>query len=64
MYWIVLVTVDIEDGEIHISLQKMSKGETWMSALKGHVGLDPFTEEKVKKQMMLERFQEEVCHYY
>jgi len=37
----------------------MSKAETWVSALKGHVSLDPVEQEKVKKAIMLERFQEE-----
>merc|ERR1712125_243975 len=47
----------IEDGELHI--QKMRKGETWSSALKGHGQLDVFSEQEVNKKLMLERFQEE-----
>eukprot|EP01111_Echinosteliopsis_oligospora_P012959 TRINITY_DN4530_c0_g1_i4.p1 TRINITY_DN4530_c0_g1~~TRINITY_DN4530_c0_g1_i4.p1 ORF type:complete len:154 (+),score=46.79 TRINITY_DN4530_c0_g1_i4:41-502(+) len=49
----------LEDGEIHISLQKMLKGEMWLSALKGQQPLDPLSEEEVKKKLMLERFQSE-----
>jgi len=37
----------------------MSKGETWLSALAGHEHLDTFKAEEVKKQLILERFQEE-----
>jgi len=49
----------VEDGELHITLSKLSKGETWLGALKGHQQLNPMEEEKAKKQLMLERFQEE-----
>jgi hypothetical protein len=51
----------IADGELIINLQKMYKAETWESALKGHRGqtVDAFTKEQLKKQMMIERFQEE-----
>jgi len=49
----------IEDGELHIQLQKMRRGETWHSALKGHGQLDLFTEQEVQKKIMLERFQDE-----
>jgi len=49
----------LDDGVIHIALQKMSKGTTWNSALKGHQSLDLLSQEGVKKQLMLERFQEE-----
>jgi len=49
----------LEDGTLHITLQKMSKGETWLSALKGHQPIDAFSQEELKKKMMLERFQEE-----
>lgn len=50
------------DGEININLQKMLKGEAWNCALIGKAGEknDPFTQEEVKKQLMIERFQEEV----
>lgn len=30
-----------EDGELHIQLGKMRKGEVWKSALKGHAALNP-----------------------
>eukprot|EP00397_Hematodinium_sp_SG-2012_P036723 GEMP01039679.1.p1 GENE.GEMP01039679.1~~GEMP01039679.1.p1 ORF type:complete len:167 (+),score=29.05 GEMP01039679.1:116-616(+) len=49
----------IEDGELHIQLEKARKGETWNSALVGHGQLDMFTEQEVQKKIMLERFQEE-----
>eukprot|EP00743_Colponemidia_sp_Colp-15_P003072 GILK01003320.1.p1 GENE.GILK01003320.1~~GILK01003320.1.p1 ORF type:complete len:183 (+),score=22.84 GILK01003320.1:52-549(+) len=49
----------IEDGELHINLQKSAKGETWLAALKGHQALDSFTQSEVQKKLMLERFQEE-----
>lgn len=48
-----------EDEEIHISLQKIYKAQTWTSACKGHSTLDPMTEAAVKKNILLERFQEE-----
>jgi len=48
-----------EDKVIHVSSQKMIKGETWNAAFKGHEQLDPISQEKVKRQMMLERFQAE-----
>eukprot|EP00434_Breviolum_minutum_P029581 symbB.v1.2.026157.t1/scaffold2591.1/size75417/7 len=48
----------IEDGELHIQLQKVHKGETWHAALKGHGQLDMFSEQEVNKKLMLERFQE------
>ncbi|PHJ19286.1 nuclear movement protein domain containing protein [Cystoisospora suis] len=35
----------IEDGELHILLCKMKKGEVWSAALRGHGGaLDPFSQ--------------------
>mmetsp|Transcript_23402 Transcript_23402/g.51383 ORF Transcript_23402/g.51383 Transcript_23402/m.51383 type:complete len:166 (+) Transcript_23402:170-667(+) len=49
----------IEDGELHLQLQKAHKGEAWGSALKGHGQLDLFSEREVNKKLMLERFQEE-----
>lgn len=53
------------DGEININLQKMNKAEAWESALGGRAGavLDPYSKEEVKKKLMLERFQQEVCLY-
>jgi hypothetical protein len=49
------------DGEININLQKMNKAEMWECALRGHGGekIDAFTQEEVKKKLLLERFQEE-----
>lgn len=49
------------DGEININLQKMNKAETWEAALLGREGsvVDPTTKEEMRKQMMLDRFQEE-----
>eukprot|EP00401_Gymnodinium_catenatum_P069015 CAMPEP_0117545418 /NCGR_PEP_ID=MMETSP0784-20121206/46083_1 /TAXON_ID=39447 /ORGANISM="" /LENGTH=175 /DNA_ID=CAMNT_0005342261 /DNA_START=44 /DNA_END=571 /DNA_ORIENTATION=+ len=49
----------IEDGELHIQMQKAHKGETWSSVLRGHGQLDMFSEQEVNKKLMLERFQEE-----
>ena len=47
------------DGELAIDLCKVARGRTWESPLEGKGGLDPVTREEVKKDMMLERFQEE-----
>ncbi|KAL8275741.1 hypothetical protein Esti_000304 [Eimeria stiedai] len=49
----------LEDGELHIQLGKMRKGEVWKSALKGHVPLNAVAAEEVQKKLMLERFGEE-----
>ncbi|CDJ38395.1 nuclear movement domain-containing protein, putative [Eimeria tenella] len=49
----------MEDGELHIQLGKMRKGEVWKSALKGHATLNPLAAEEVQKKLMLERFGEE-----
>lgn len=49
----------LEDGELHITLQKATKGQVWPSALAGRGALDPITSETVRKQLLLERFQEE-----
>jgi hypothetical protein len=49
----------IEDGEIHFTLTKMRKAETWPSVFKGHGELDPLAKAEVQKKMLLERFQEE-----
>ena len=48
-----------EDDEIQISLQKMFKAQTWTWACKGHTTLDPMVESEMKKNILLERFQEE-----
>lgn len=57
-------------GEINITLQKLHRAEPWLRALAGRVdklSLDnasttnnQLSEEEVKKEMMLQRFQEEV----
>ena len=52
-YWM------IEDDELHIQLAKMKKAETWLQALKGHETMDPLMTEEVKKNILLERFQQE-----
>ncbi|KAJ1453724.1 HSP20-like chaperone [Pelagophyceae sp. CCMP2097] len=54
-YWM------LRDGEINIVFQKMRKGETWESALRGRGGaaVDPLTRQEIQKELMLERFQEE-----
>lgn len=53
-------TWTLEDGLLHLSLTKGSKGATWESLLKGHTPSDPFTQSEVQKSLMLERFQAEV----
>ncbi|DBA04815.1 TPA: hypothetical protein N0F65_004452 [Lagenidium giganteum] len=52
-YWM------LDGGELNINLQKMKKGLTWSSVFVGHGELDPLAQEATRKQMMLERFQEE-----
>ena len=52
-------TWTLEDGLLHLSLTKGSKGATWESLLKGHTPSDPFTQSEVQKSLMLERFQAE-----
>lgn len=49
----------VSDNVIEVNLQKALQGETWPCALKGHGALNPVNEEKIKKEMMLERFQRE-----
>lgn len=49
----------LEDGVLHLTLCKGSKGVTWPSLLKGHAPVDPFTQQEVQKSLMLERFQTE-----
>jgi len=49
----------MEDGELHFTLLKMAKGETWPSVFKGHEQLDAFSMQEVQKSIMKERFQEE-----
>ncbi|KAF0922820.1 hypothetical protein E2562_002070 [Oryza meyeriana var. granulata] len=49
----------IEDGEMHITLQKREKGKTWSSPIQGQGSLDPCTADQEQKRLMLQRFQEE-----
>ena len=49
----------LEDGELHFTLLKMAKGETWPSVFKGHESLDTFSMQEEQKRIMKERFQEE-----
>mmetsp|Transcript_25745 Transcript_25745/g.66597 ORF Transcript_25745/g.66597 Transcript_25745/m.66597 type:complete len:157 (-) Transcript_25745:277-747(-) len=49
----------LEDGVLHLSLAKGSKGVTWASMLKGQQALDPYSQSEVQKSLMLERFQAE-----
>ena len=52
-------TWTLEDGILHLSLTKGSKGQTWECLLKGHTPNDPYTQSEVQKSLMLERFQAE-----
>lgn len=52
-------TWTLEDGILHLSLTKGSKGQTWDCLLKGHTPNDPYTQSEVQKSLMLERFQAE-----
>jgi hypothetical protein len=54
-------TWTLEDGVLHISLTKGSKGQAWECLLKGHTPVDPYTASEVQKSLMLERFQAEVA---
>ncbi|XP_051216717.1 uncharacterized protein [Lolium perenne] len=49
----------IEDGELHITLQKREKGKTWASPIQGQGSLDPYAADEEQKRLMLQRFQEE-----
>lgn len=49
----------MEDGEIHFTLTKAKKAETWPSVFKGHGELDEASKMEVQKRLLLERFQEE-----
>ena len=49
----------LEDGVLHLSITKGSKGVTWECFLKGHAPNDPYTASEVQKSLMLERFQAE-----
>lgn len=50
---------DADGRELHIELNKATKGETWPAALRGHA-LDAASTEEEQKRLMLERFQQEV----
>jgi len=49
----------LEDGELHLSMKKMSKAESWLGALARHAAANPEFEAEAKRQMLLQRFQEE-----
>ena len=49
----------MEDGEIHITLTKGSRGVTWLCLFKGHAQVDAHTQSEIQKSLMLERFQAE-----
>ncbi|GAQ86724.1 Nuclear distribution protein C [Klebsormidium nitens] len=49
----------VEDGVLHVTLQKAERGKAWQSALAGHTSLDPLSSEQEQKRLMLERFQQE-----
>jgi len=62
--------LDPDTSVIHVILAKVHRGETWEGALTGRDGdsssnngssgiVDPLTRETIKKELMLERFQEE-----
>lgn len=48
-----------DDGVINIVLIKAHRGETWECALKGQAVVDAFTKQEIRKDLVLERFQEE-----
>ena len=52
-YWM------IEDDELHIILTKILKADIWKGIFEGHQILNKEDEEKMKKQILLERFSEE-----
>eukprot|EP00922_Rhytidocystis_sp_ex-Travisia-forbesii_P058447 GHVS01086384.1.p1 GENE.GHVS01086384.1~~GHVS01086384.1.p1 ORF type:complete len:166 (-),score=22.80 GHVS01086384.1:98-595(-) len=49
----------MEDGELHIQLGKVKKGEVWPRALNCQAALDPVKQQAAQEQLMRERFQEE-----
>ncbi|PUZ74162.1 hypothetical protein GQ55_1G043400 [Panicum hallii var. hallii] len=49
----------LNDGEMHITLQKREKGKTWSSPIQGQGLLDPYAADQEQKRLMLQRFQEE-----
>jgi hypothetical protein len=48
----------LEDGTLHIQLQKLQQGEPWPSALVGHA-LDAAAAQQDQQRLLLERFQVE-----
>jgi hypothetical protein len=48
----------VEDGELHVSLEKAVRGQPWPAAFVGHE-VDAHEATEDKKRLMLERFQEE-----
>nr|CAD1820254.1 unnamed protein product [Ananas comosus var. bracteatus] len=49
----------LEDGVMHVTLQKRDKGHTWPSPILGQGVLDPYSADLEQKRLMLQRFQEE-----
>jgi hypothetical protein len=49
----------LEDGVLHIQLSKSKVGESWPCACKGHGQLNAVEMEKVKQDLLLQRFQRE-----
>ncbi|KMZ75627.1 NudC domain-containing protein 2 [Zostera marina] len=49
----------LEDGTMHLTLQKRNKGLTWSSPILGQGTLDPLAADTEQKRLMLQRFQEE-----
>ncbi|XP_058109075.1 uncharacterized protein LOC131252514 [Magnolia sinica] len=49
----------LEDGTMHITLQKRDKGQTWTSPILGQGQLDPYSADLEQKRLLLQRFQEE-----
>lgn len=49
----------MEDGELHINLQKAVVGETWECAMEGHAALSAAESKEVQETIMKERFSRE-----
>jgi len=49
----------VEDGTLHLQLQKALVGESWLCACKGQGQLDEVEQQRVQQSLMLERFQRE-----
>lgn len=49
----------LEDGVLHLTLCKGSRGVTWPCLVRGHESFDPLTQQEVQRSLMLERFQAE-----